>query len=128
MSCRSRRSRRCSCASHESRLTKTQAGQPYEDGSAGGALDYDTFVPNSAPTPAVAAIARAPQSVTRPAPTHGDAPPAPAASAPRPARQKSDTADTASATLASGASITMRIGIAAPIENVAADANAACSG
>src|SRR6476620_2996240 len=76
--------------------------------------DHDTAVPNSAPTPAVAAMAIAPQSATRPAPTHGEAPPAPAASAPRPARQRSDTPDTARAMVAGGVSITMRIGIAAP--------------
>jgi len=47
-------------------------------------------VPNSAPTPAVTAMARAPQKVTRNAPTVTPAPPARAASPPRRARNNSD--------------------------------------
>ena len=46
-------------------------------------------VPNSAPTPAVSAMARAPQNVTRIAPSVMPAPPARAANAPRSARNNS---------------------------------------
>ena len=51
-------------------------------------------VPNSAPTPAVAAIASAPQNVTRIAPSATPAPPARAANPPRSARNKSEVPET----------------------------------
>ena len=50
--------------------------------------------PNTAPTPAVTAIANAPQKVTRKAPTRALAPPAWAANAPSAAKKASDMPDT----------------------------------
>src|ERR1043166_40281 len=55
-----------------------------------------TVVPNSLPTPAVTAIARAPQNATRAAPTTAPAPPARAAIAPSATRHSNDTIDTTS--------------------------------
>jgi hypothetical protein len=85
---------------------------------------YETVVPNSAPTPAVMAIASAPQNPTRAAPTHAGAPPARAAKPPRATRQTSDTPDTTKIA-EDGAATTARIGSAAPTLKVAADASAA---
>src|SRR3954454_18850096 len=53
-----------------------------------------TTVPNRAPTPAVSPMARAPQNVTRSAPTQVLAPPASAASPPSTARNTSELAAT----------------------------------
>src|SRR6185436_7614284 len=89
---------------------------------------HETVVPNSLPTPAVRAMAAAPQNATRAAPVHADAPPARAARAPNPARQASETAATKRLVCAGGTSIAVRIGNVAPTANVPADANAACSG
>src|SRR5438132_941116 len=77
--------------------------------------------PKSLPTPAVSAIAPAPQNATRAVPIHGDAPLARAASAPRPARQIAATTIDA---YAIGANTTVMIGRTAPTANVAADASA----
>ena len=55
---------------------------------------HHTTAPNSAPTPAVIAIASAPQKVTRHAPTRAPAPPTRAATAPSKARKTSDVPDT----------------------------------
>jgi len=51
-------------------------------------------VPNSVPTPAVTPMARAPQKVTRSAPTVTPAPPARAANPPRSARNNSEVPET----------------------------------
>src|SRR5215469_13825755 len=82
-------------------------------------------VPNSLPTAAVAAMASAPQNATHRPPTHGDAPPARAASAPRTPRQVSDTPEISNERWLSGARMTTSMGKISPKEKVAADANAA---
>src|SRR5689334_13311572 len=84
-----------------------------------------TVMPNSFPTPAVAAIARAPQKTTRAAPVVIDAPPVRAARAPRAARHNSDTTKTVDVRLVAGASTIARTGTPAPTANVAAEARAA---
>ena len=83
-------------------------------------------VPKMRPTPAVTAIARAPQNPTRAAPTIADAPPVRAAIAPSAIRQTNEVTDTT--TTLGGTTMMARIGTAAPAVKVAADANAACSG
>src|SRR5207248_3724484 len=70
-------------------------GPGIEDKGLGGQLSAPVrlnhaTVPNSVPTPAVTAIASAPQNVTRIAPTSTPAPPARAASAPRSVRNTND--------------------------------------
>src|SRR5579863_9110155 len=60
-------------------------------------------VPNSAPTPAVSAMAKAPQNVTRIAPTVTPAPPARAANPPRSARNTSEVPETRGIIPAAGA-------------------------
>src|ERR1039457_1319804 len=89
--------------------------------------DDITFVavPNNAPTPAVSAIARAPQNVTRIAPTNTPAPPARAANPPRSARNNSELPETMGITTATGAMAVTTRGSAAPATKLAADANAA---
>jgi hypothetical protein len=82
-------------------------------------------LPNSAPTPAVAAMARAPQNVTRIAPSRTFAPPARPASAPRSARNNSELPATRGIRAASGARAVTARGMAAPTAKLAADANAA---
>lgn len=57
-------------------------------------MTFQTTVPNSAPTPAVTAIASAPQNVTRIAPAVTPAPPTRAAIPPRSARKNNDVPDT----------------------------------
>jgi mannan endo-1,4-beta-mannosidase len=57
-------------------------------------MTFHAAVPNSAPTPAVTAIARAPQKVTRIAPVATLAPPTRAAIPPRRARNNNDVPDT----------------------------------
>src|SRR6478672_11160666 len=84
--------------------------------------------PNNHPTPAVTAIATAPQNVTRAAPSHGDAPPVRAASTPSPARQNNDAPATKIDIRFSGATATVTIGRTAPAAKAAADAHAACKG
>src|ERR1039457_2278505 len=82
-------------------------------------------VPNSAPTPAVSAMARAPQNVTRIAPSFPLAPPAWAARPPRSARNNSDVPATRGISAPSGAMAVTARGIAAPTAKLPADANAA---
>jgi CRP-like cAMP-binding protein len=84
-----------------------------------------TTAPNSAPTPAVIAIARAPQNETRHAPTRTPAPPARAAMAPNEARNASDMPDTQGISPRAGANAVTAKGRSAPTEKLAADANAA---
>ena len=93
-------------------------------------LDQDTqvpvaAVPNSAPTPAVSAMARAPQNVTRNAPSFTLAPPACAARPPRSARNNSEVPETRGIRVATGAMAVTARGMAAPTAKLAADANAA---
>jgi mannan endo-1,4-beta-mannosidase len=57
-------------------------------------MTFHAAVPNSAPTPAVTAIAKAPQNVTRIAPAAMPAPPTRAAIPPKSARKNSDVPDT----------------------------------
>ena len=61
-----------------------------------------TIAPNNAPTPAVTPMAKTPQKVTRIAPTVTPAPPAPAANAPKSARNSSEVPGTRIIRLASG--------------------------
>lgn len=86
---------------------------------------HDTMMPNSLPMPAVATIAKAPHSVTRPAPSHGDAPPDTAATAPSIASESRDTTGTAITRVDCGAHTAVRIGKAPPMEKVAAEEIAA---
>src|SRR6188508_1366235 len=92
------------------------------------ACSHPTVVPNKAPITAVAAIATAPQNVTRAAPTDAEAPPPRAAIAPSAARQIRDTAETRGTSGTCHRSMTVRSGKAAPTANVAADESAACNG
>jgi hypothetical protein len=82
-------------------------------------------VPNRAPTPAVSAMARAPQNVTRNAPSFTLAPPACAARPPRSARNNSEVPETRGIRVATGAMAVTARGMAAPTAKLAADANAA---
>jgi len=84
-----------------------------------------TTAPNSAPTPAVIAIARAPQNETRHAPTRTPAPPARAAMAPNEARNASDMPDTQGISPRAGANAVTAKGSSAPTAKLAAEANAA---
>src|SRR4029079_3389902 len=78
-------------------------------------------VPKSFPIPAVRAIARAPQNVTRAVARRAFAPPALAPIRPRRARKPKDAVDTTGTSTFAGDTTTMSKGIAAPTENVAAD-------
>src|ERR1700686_5907417 len=80
-----------------------------------------TTVPNNHPTPAVAAIASAPQNVTRIAPTVTPAPPARAANPPRAARNTSEVPETRGIKPAAGAMAVTKRGIAAPTAKLPAD-------
>ena len=88
-------------------------------------IAFYTVVPNKAPMPAVIAIARAPQNVTRTIPIRMGAPPVRAARAPSSARENKEAADTRSNRLVAGAITTMSKGSAAPTVNVAAEVSAA---
>jgi hypothetical protein len=81
--------------------------------------------PNSAPTPAVKAIARAPQKVTREAATRTGAPPVFAANEPSNARNKRELPGTVHISEEAGNNRTTSRGRLAPTENVPAEANAA---
>ena len=81
--------------------------------------------PNSHPTPAVSAMASAPQNVTRIAPLTILAPPTRAASPPRSARNTSEVAETRGIKLAGGAVTVTKRGMAAPTAKLPADAKAA---
>ena len=90
--------------------------------------DAYTVALKSEPTPAVAAIASAPQKVTRPAPASTPAPPTRAAMAPSRARKTSEVAGTQAMSVAGGASAVTPSGSAAPTVKLAAEASAACTG
>src|SRR5450756_176864 len=85
-------------------------------------------VPNNFPMPAVSAIAKAPQNVTRTVARRTLAPPARAPIAPRTARKPKDAADTSGTSAPAGDTTTMSKGMAAPTENDAAEVSAACTG
>ena len=85
-------------------------------------------VPNSDPIAAVAAIAIAPQKVTRKMALPIGAPPAFAPTAPRMARNKSAAIDTVQLSVAAGDKGTIANGSAAPMANDPAEAKAACTG
>src|ERR1035438_2658760 len=90
---------------------------PFEEGTVPGMLPTvrtHATVPNSQPTPAVIAMASAPQKVTRIAPVIILAPPACAARPPRSARNSNDVPATRGISPASGASAVTRRGRAAP--------------
>ena len=89
------------------------------------ALPVHEAVPNSDPTPAVSAMASAPQNVTRIAPIVTPAPPARAAKPPRSARNTSEDPETKGINIAGGTVAVTRRGMAAPTAKQAADANAA---
>ena len=82
-------------------------------------------VPNKAPTPAVSAIASAPQNMTRIAPAIIPAPPARAASAPSSERNKSEVPATNGIRTAIGAIAATASGMVAPTAKLAAEAIAA---
>ena len=87
-----------------------------------------TTVPKSFPMPAVSAIAKAPQNVTRAVARNTFAPPVFAPIAPSRARKPRDAADTMGTSAPAGDTTTMSKGMAAPTENVTADVSAACTG
>lgn len=84
-----------------------------------------TTVPNKTPTPAVIAIASAPQKVIRITLGTTRAPPARAANAPRRARKMSEAPATNAIRVASGAKAETMRGKTAPTAKLPADANAA---
>ncbi len=84
--------------------------------------------PNKAPTPAVSAIASAPQKVTRTVALHTGAPPTRAAKEPNIARKKSELPEIAQTSANRGTMRTSRSGRAAPAAKVPAEANAAWTG
>ena len=84
-----------------------------------------TIAPNRTPTPAVIAIARAPQNETHHALTRTLAPPARAAMAPSEARNASARPDTRGIRPRAGSNAVTANGRSAPIAKLAADANAA---
>src|ERR1700687_445085 len=88
-------------------------------------LSSHTMVPNSAPTPIVIPIARAPQNVTRVAPRSIFAPPTRAASKPKHARKTREVPATTKIKLAAGTTAPTKRGMAAPPAKLAADASAA---
>ena len=85
-------------------------------------------VPKIFPIPAVRAIAKAPQNVTRTMARRTFAPPARPPIAPRSARKPKDAADTIGTSKLAGDTTTISKGTAAPVENVTADVSAACTG
>ena len=87
-----------------------------------------TTVPTIAPIPAVIAIARAPQKVTRNIGFKISAPPVLAPRNPSKARNRSDPVETMGISRFDGESRTSARGAAAPTENVAADVSAAWIG
>ena len=78
-----------------------------------------TTVPKSAPTPAVSAMASAPQNVTRTAPLATPAPPTRAATPPRSARNTSDAPDTTGIRPDAGVTAVTARGRAAPTAKLA---------
>lgn len=89
------------------------------------ALADQTTAPNNAPTPAVIAMASAPQKQTRHAPARTLAPPTRAATAPSRARNASDIPATHGISPRSGANAVTANGRSAPTAKLAADASAA---
>src|SRR5664279_2255027 len=87
----------------------------------GRELESHTTVPTNFPIPAVRAIANAPQNVTRTVARKILAPPVFAPIAPRRARKAKDAANTIGTRILVGDTTTMSKGIAAPIENDAAE-------
>ena len=87
-----------------------------------------TAAPKIAPTPAVKAMASAPQNVTRTVARPTSAPRAFAPTAPNSARNRSDASETATTRKGAGVMNTISKGSAAPIANVAAEVNAAWTG
>ena len=85
-------------------------------------------VPNSAPVPAVTAIANAPQKPERSAPFQIFAPPTCAATAPNSMRKNNDVAETKSVRLCDGETSVVTNGKMAPTENDAAETAAAWIG
>ena len=81
--------------------------------------------PNNAPTPAVIAMASAPQKVTRIAALITGAPPARAASEPSSASDSRALPETAQSKVLGGTSRTISKGIAAPAEKLVAEVHAA---
>jgi len=90
--------------------------------------DAHVIVPNNAPTPAVTAIASAPQNVARIVPVATFAPPVRDAHPPKVARQTRDVADTKGMTSDRGTIAVTNRGTAAPTEKLMADAVAAWIG
>ena len=84
-----------------------------------------SFAPNNAPTPAVRAMANAPQKVTRAMDFQTGAPPTRAAKAPNNPKNKRELPETTQTSLEAGATKTSNNGRAAPTVKVAADAKAA---
>src|SRR5436305_15092272 len=84
-----------------------------------------TLAPNRAPTPAVSAIASAPQKVTRTPALQTEEPPARAAREPSSARKNRELPETAQTSADDGTRTTSRSGMAAPAEKVPAEAKAA---
>jgi hypothetical protein len=89
---------------------------------------YHPTAPNNAPTPAVSAIASAPQNVTRTAPIVRLAPPANAASPPSAARKSSDDPATAGMRYPPAVRSTASSGRAAPTAKQPAEVSAAWMG
>jgi len=83
------------------------------------------IAPNSNPTPAVSAMASAPQNVTRIAPIVTPAPPARAANPPRSARNTSEVPETSGISAAAGVMAVTNKGMAEPTAKLPADVNAA---
>src|SRR6185436_13300413 len=81
--------------------------------------------PNSAPAPAVRAMARAPQKVTRSAPLAAEAPPARAAMPPSTHRETRAAPATIGDTAPGGAKAAVTSGSRAPMANVPAEVSAA---
>src|ERR1017187_1909514 len=94
----------------------------------GRELESHTTVPTNFPIPAVRAIANAPQNVTRTVARKILAPPAFAPIAPRRARKAKDAANTIGTRTLVGDTKTMSKGMAAPMENDAAEVSAPCTG
>jgi cobalamin biosynthesis Mg chelatase CobN len=84
-----------------------------------------SVAPNKAPTPAVSAIASAPQKVTRATDLQTGEPPARAANAPNSARKNNELPETTQTRAVTGTTKTSSRGKAAPTANVPADAKAA---
>src|ERR1035438_7488453 len=93
--------------------------------STDSAVPAHATVPKSQPTPAVRAMASAPQKVTRIAPIVTPAPPARAANPPRSARNSNEVPATRAIKPDAGPRVTTKRGMAAPTAKLQAEANAA---